>query len=182
MRLRNTSRGEASSSKWKMTTTLAVLSLLPTTLAYTTNPMFDKYASPRRSVPRWGPPVKRDEGKPLIVTNRCEQTIWPGIGTQAGTGPGTGGFELKADDRRELKVSADWQGRVWGRTNCSFNVDGTGASNLNGHDGSGRACKTGDCAGVLDCVLTVSLCTCYIWIDTDIVQGGNTCHACRVHT
>lgn len=56
-----------------------------------------------------------------------------------------------------LLVSADWQGRVWGRTNCSFNVGGTGPSNLNGNNGNGQACITGDCNGVLDCVVTVSL-------------------------
>lgn len=118
--------------------------------------MFEKNANPRRSPPQWGPPTKRDGGKPLKVTNMCEQTIWPGVGSQQGTGPGTGGFELAAGSSRMLEVAADWQGRVWGRTNCSFNVAGTGASNLNGHDGSGAACKTGDCGGVLNCVLTVS--------------------------
>ena len=118
--------------------------------------MFEKFASPRSSPPRLGPPTKREETKPIIVTNRCSQTIWPGVGTQKGTGGGTGGFELASGKTRELQVSADWQGRIWGRTNCSFNVDGSGASNLNGKDGSGAACKTGDCAGVLSCVLTVT--------------------------
>lgn len=118
--------------------------------------MFAKHASHRSTAPRLGPPRKRDGGKPLRITNKCDETLWPGIGTQAGTGAGTGGFELAAGKSRELEVSADWQGRVWGRTNCSFNAAGTGASNLNGHDGSGAACGTGDCGGVLSCVLTVS--------------------------
>lgn len=100
--------------------------------------------------------MKRADRKPLKVTNLCEQTIWPGVGSQQGTGPGLGGFELAAGAARMLEVASDWQGRVWGRTNCSFNVEGTGASNLNGHDGSGAACKTGDCGGVLNCTLTVS--------------------------
>jgi hypothetical protein len=141
---------------WRLLVAFFLLSLLPTALSYTTNPMFAKHASYRLSPPRPGPPTKRDGGKPLKITNLCDETLWPGIGTQAGTGAGTGGFELKAGDSKDLEVSADWQGRVWGRTNCSFNVAGSGASNLNGHDGSGAACVTGDCGGVMSCVLTVS--------------------------
>jgi hypothetical protein len=92
---------------------------------------------------------------PLVISNQCDSTIWPGIGTQAGTGAGTGGFELASGSSMSLMVSTDWQGRVWGRTNCSFNAAGTGASNLNGNNGGGAACTTGDCGGVLSCVITV---------------------------
>jgi hypothetical protein len=92
-----------------------------------------------------------------VVVNNCGETIWPGVGTQAGTGPGTGGFQLSSGDKRELSVAADWQGRIWGRTNCSFNALGTGPANLNGNNGGGRACTTGDCGGVMECTLTVSL-------------------------
>lgn len=91
---------------------------------------------------------------PLVVTNNCGEMIWPGIGTQNGIGPGTGGFELAPGGTRKMHVSPDWQGRVWGRTNCSFNADGTGPSNLNGVNGNGAACLTGDCFGQLDCQFT----------------------------
>ncbi|KAK4162518.1 Hsp70-like protein [Cladorrhinum sp. PSN259] len=91
---------------------------------------------------------------PLVVTNNCGETIWPGIGTQNGIGPGTGGFELTSGESRYMFVSPDWQGRVWGRTNCSFNADGTGPSNLNGVNGNGAACLTGDCFARLDCEFT----------------------------
>ncbi|KAK3363279.1 thaumatin family-domain-containing protein [Lasiosphaeria hispida] len=91
---------------------------------------------------------------PLIVTNACPEDIWPGIGTQNGIGPGTGGFALGAGSSRRMYVSPDWQGRVWGRTNCSFNADGTGPSNLNGVNGNGASCLTGDCFGRLDCEFT----------------------------
>jgi len=104
---------------------------------------------------RWGPPRKRDGGVPLVISNQCPDPIWPAIGTQAGTGAGTGGFLLSPGTSRSLTVGSDWQGRVWGRTNCSFNVAGNGASNLNGHNGAGAACVTGDCNGVLSCVVTV---------------------------
>lgn len=109
----------------------------------------------------FGPISKRDTGIPLQVTNLCRETIWPAIGTQAGTGAGTGGFELATGSTKDLTVSADWQGRIWGRTNCSFNALGTGPSNLNGNNGAGRACTTGDCAGVMNCLLSVSTLTSY---------------------
>ncbi|KAJ4390293.1 hypothetical protein N0V85_007364 [Neurospora sp. IMI 360204] len=91
---------------------------------------------------------------PIVITNSCPDTIWPGIGTQNGIGPGVGGFELAPGETKPLFVSPDWQGRVWGRTNCSFNDEGTGPSNLNGVNGNGAACMTGDCFGGLDCEFT----------------------------
>ncbi|CZT47650.1 related to pathogenesis-related protein PR5K (thaumatin family) [Rhynchosporium secalis] len=135
-------------------TTYLLLNLIQAALSYSTNPYFARNANPKPRPARSGPPTKRDGNAPLRISNNCEQTIWPGIGTQAGTGAGTGGFELAAGEVKELTVSSDWQGRVWGRTNCSFNELGTGASNLNGNNGAGAACTTGDCAGVLSCVLT----------------------------
>jgi hypothetical protein len=147
-------------SPWKLMAALLFLHLIPNT--YALNPSdLSPYDIRRRSgsldrPAHWGPVRKRDGGIPLVVTNQCAETIWPGIGTQAGTGPGTGGFQLETGDSKSMTVSNDWQGRVWGRTNCSFNALGTGASNLNGNNGGGRACATGDCGGVLSCVLTVS--------------------------
>jgi hypothetical protein len=96
---------------------------------------------------------RRDDTRPLKITNSCPETIYPGIATQAGT-LGNGGFELSSGSSQTLDVSADWQGRVWGRTNCSFNAQGTGAAN-NGYSGGGSACLTGDCNGVVNCKVTV---------------------------
>lgn len=148
-------------SPWKLTAALLLLDLLPSITALNPSDLAH-YNIRRRSKSKersahWGPVLKRDGGMPLVIVNDCAETLWPGIGTQAGTGAGTGGFQLKSGESKELTVSADWQGRVWGRTNCSFNELGTGASNLNGNNGAGRACTTGDCGGVLSCVLTVSL-------------------------
>jgi len=86
---------------------------------------------------------------PLIVTNNCAETIYPGIVSQGGTGPGSGGFQLTSGSQKSMMVSSNWQGRVWGRTNCSFNAQGTA------QDG-GVACKTGDCGGTVNCQATVS--------------------------
>lgn len=100
----------------------------------------------------WGPPRKRDGGIPLVVSNQCSESIWPAIETQGGTGAGTGGFLLEPGTSRNLTVGGDWTGRVWGRTNCSFNANGTGPSS-----GSGAACTTGDCNGLLSCAGPVRL-------------------------
>lgn len=99
----------------------------------------------KRSIPaKRGPPEDWEGKVPLVVTNKCETTIWPGIATQSGTGPGTGGFELAPGKNKTLWVAPDWQGRVWGRTNCTVN-------------GESCACKTGDCFSKLDCEFSVSL-------------------------
>jgi hypothetical protein len=159
---------------------LIFLSLIPNVTSYTTNRYFARNAGPRPRPARWGPPEKRDS-VPLVISNQCGDTIWPAIGTQAGTGAGTGGFELDAGTSMNLMVSGDWQGRVWGRTNCSFNPTGTGASNLNGNNGAGAACSTGDCGGVLSCVVTVHLTSLQCGrIHANHSTGRNTCHSRRV--
>ena len=87
---------------------------------------------------------------PLIVTNWCGETIYPGINTQGGTsGPSQSGFELQPGNTQNLTVSMDWQGRVWGRTNCSFNSQGNGPAN--GGNGGWTACQTGDCNAEIPC-------------------------------
>ncbi|KAL9006311.1 MAG: hypothetical protein Q9188_000910 [Gyalolechia gomerana] len=90
---------------------------------------------------------RRADNRPLVIRNQCRETIYPGIGTQAGTGPSTQGFQLTSGQSRDLTVSADWQGRVWGRTNCSFNAAGTAPAS----SGTGVACGTGDCGGTVNC-------------------------------
>lgn len=93
-----------------------------------------------------------NNNSPLVITNNCGEDIYPGITTQAGDGPSQTGFKLSPGSTNNLTVSEDWQGRVWGRTNCSFNNGGTGPSN----NSPGKACGTGDCNGVLNCQVTVS--------------------------
>lgn len=80
----------------------------------------------------------------LIITNQCSDTIWPGVGTQAGDLPGIVGFELASGDSKNISVATNWNGRVWGRTNCTFDSNG------------GGSCLTGDCGGNLTCTGTVS--------------------------
>ncbi|KAK5128926.1 hypothetical protein LTR85_000259 [Meristemomyces frigidus] len=91
-------------------------------------------------------PRQSSNQTPLMVANWCPETIWPAILSQGGTGLQNTGFALKTGGNQTLYVSADWQGRVWGRTNCSFSSNGQTSAN-----GSGSACSTGDCGGVLAC-------------------------------
>lgn len=94
------------------------------------------------------------DGVPLTITNWCGETIYPGINTQGGTsGPSQTGFELQPGNTQNFTVSADWQGRVWGRTNCSFNSQGNGPAN--GGNGGWSACQTGDCNAQVSCSGTV---------------------------
>jgi hypothetical protein len=98
----------------------------------------------------------RDETRPFSIVNRCAEKIHPGIATQSGTPPLLSGFELYPGGIVNFSVSADWQGRIWGRTNCSFNFDGSGPSTFGGVNGYGRSCSTGDCNGILNCQASVS--------------------------
>jgi hypothetical protein len=93
--------------------------------------------------------------RPLIITNQCSDTIYPGILTQAGEGPADTGFKLDPGVSHTQSVSEAWEGRVWGRTNCSFNTDGT----LPANNTPGKACLTGDCAGSVSCKVSVSIVT-----------------------
>lgn len=99
-------------------------------------------------------PLRLDRRKepitPLLVTNNCPETIYPGISTQSGDGPKENGFKLDPGQSHNQTVSEDWQGRVWGRTNCSFNDEGTAPK-----DGGAKACRSGDCNGIVNCVVGV---------------------------
>ncbi|GJN67592.1 hypothetical protein PLICBS_001619 [Purpureocillium lilacinum] len=64
---------------------------------------------------RRGPPENWEGKIPLIVANKCESTIWPGIATQSGTGPGTGGFALEPGTNKTL-----WTGDCFSKLDCEF--------------------------------------------------------------
>ncbi|CAO2652396.1 Nn.00g006790.m01.CDS01 [Neocucurbitaria sp. VM-36] len=89
---------------------------------------------------------RKEDITPLLVTNHCPENVWPGVSTQSGEGPRENGFKLEPGETKNQTVSEDWQGRVWGRTNCSFNADGSGPA-----EGRGKACYSGDCNGILNC-------------------------------
>lgn len=74
-------------------------------------------------------------GATFTFVNKCENTVWPGILSNAGS-PSleSTGFELPKGSSRRLMAPTGWSGRFWGRTGCRFDGSGSGS------------CKTGDCA------------------------------------
>ena len=129
--------------------------------------LFSKF-SPVNAVYHMNLPISQDpiligQYRPLSILNQCTDIIYPAIATQAGTPPTTQGFMLGPGGIRNLTVGANWQGRVWGRTNCSFNDAGTAPSNAGGVNVGGVACRTGDCGGTINCKGTVSFALIACW-------------------
>jgi hypothetical protein len=85
-----------------------------------------------------------DRNTPLVVANWCADDVYPALLTQGGSGPDENGFQLQPGENQTMYVSRDWQGRIWGRTNCTFDDSGQA-------QGGGSACSTGDCGGALSC-------------------------------
>jgi len=57
--------------------------------------------------------------------NKCKESIW--IGSVGGTGHtslGNGGWKMEAGSSSSMTVPQGWSGRIWPRTNCSFNDKG----------------------------------------------------------
>ncbi|KAG0642150.1 thaumatin family-domain-containing protein [Tuber brumale] len=78
----------------------------------------------------------------IKITNNCPEGIHPAIVGSAGTPLNQTGFYLASNDARIVVVPSSWVGRVWARTNCTF-------------DGNGRGhCSTGDCDKKLMCGAT----------------------------
>lgn len=98
-------------------------------------------AADARVQPRVAPPARVN----LTVRNNCSDTLWPATYTQGGEHLDITGFELSSKASRVLNVATNWDGRIWGRTNCTFDGDGRGS------------CMTGDCGGLLNCTGIVSL-------------------------
>ncbi|KAL1805444.1 hypothetical protein ACET3Z_028512 [Daucus carota] len=75
----------------------------------------------------------------FTLVNKCEQTVWPGILSNAGITPlPITGFTLHKDESKTITAPSSWGGRFWGRTHCT-------------HD-STFTCLTGDCGtGKLEC-------------------------------
>jgi Thaumatin family len=91
----------------------------------------------------------------ITVINNCSETVWPGLNTQTGDPPSVNGFELDPGQSQDVYVSSQWQGRIWPRTNCTF-------PNPNPPN---QACGTGDCAGALNCTVSVS------YLDADWIHA-----------
>lgn len=155
----------------------SILLLCTSLIALSSLPFADALHHMARKAPR-RLERRKEPITPLLVTNNCGDTIWPGISTQSGKGPPENGFELQPGKTSNQTVSEDWQGRVWGRTNCSFNAQGTGPKN-----GGGRACRSGDCNGILNCQVGVrGSSSCYHYHLLTECIGRRTCFPRRVHS
>ncbi|CAH8313890.1 unnamed protein product [Eruca vesicaria subsp. sativa] len=76
----------------------------------------------------------------FVLTNNCPFTIWPGTLAGSGTPPlPTTGFKLDVGQSVSIPSVVGWSGRIWARTGCNFDANGTGK------------CTTGDCGGKLEC-------------------------------
>ncbi|KAI7730615.1 hypothetical protein M8C21_009110 [Ambrosia artemisiifolia] len=77
-------------------------------------------------------------GTTITVVNDCVFTVWPAI--YGSPDLNITGFELTEDSSRSFQTPANWTGRMWARTGCSFNGSGHGS------------CKIGDCgSGQMRC-------------------------------
>ncbi|WOL05935.1 thaumatin-like protein 1b isoform X2 [Canna indica] len=86
--------------------------------------------------------VRAGESATFTFVNKCGETVWPGILSNAGSAQlQPTGFELAAGSSRALPAPAGWSGRFWARTGCSAS-SGTDA----------WSCATGDCgSGQVEC-------------------------------
>jgi beta-mannosidase len=99
------------------------------------------------------------------MQRRTPRTLVPkGLdSTQSGAGLADSGFQLAPGEQKILSVFENWHGRVWGRTNCWFNEDGTKPS----AGSPGKAWGLGDCSGARN------------WKVSKDVSGTHT--ACPLH-
>ncbi|KAG2549855.1 thaumatin-like protein 1 [Panicum virgatum] len=85
---------------------------------------------------------REGEASTFTFVNRCADTVWPGILSNAGSPRlEPTGFELPPGAARAVAAPSGWSGRMWARTDCS--QDGA----------TGRlVCATGDCgSGAAEC-------------------------------
>ncbi|THU73455.1 hypothetical protein C4D60_Mb04t23030 [Musa balbisiana] len=83
------------------------------------------------------------EGSVFTFVNKCGETVWPGILSNAGSPQlESTGFELPVASSRSFQAPTGWSGRFWARTGCSASAVGGGA----------WSCATGDCgSGQVEC-------------------------------
>ncbi|XP_042477054.1 protein P21-like [Macadamia integrifolia] len=71
------------------------------------------------------------------ITNQCSYTVWAASVWTVSI-PG-GGKQLKPGETWVINVTNSTSGRIWGRTNCTFDASGNGS------------CETGGCNNKFDC-------------------------------
>ena len=75
----------------------------------------------------------------ITIVNAYNETIWAATNPNAQHPIPVTGWKLAPGQSVTFKVPNGWGGRIWGRTDCSFNSSGVGH------------CATGDCGGLFQC-------------------------------
>lgn len=73
----------------------------------------------------------------FTLVNYCKETIWPGITHSENFT--NGGLTLKPGQSAVYNAPAGWNGRIWARTGCDFDKNGSGK------------CQTGGCGTNINC-------------------------------
>ncbi|XP_003574984.1 pathogenesis-related protein 5 [Brachypodium distachyon] len=79
-----------------------------------------------------------ESARVFTIINQCKTTVWPAA--TPGDSFGGGGFALKPGQSAVFTAPPKWSGRIWGRTDCSFDAT----------SGTGK-CGTGACGDTLKC-------------------------------
>ncbi|CAM0144880.1 unnamed protein product [Urochloa decumbens] len=78
-----------------------------------------------------------ESARVFTIINQCKTVIWPAV--TPGESFGGGGFPLRPGQSMVFTAPVGWSGRIWGRTDCSFDASGNGS------------CSTGSCGTLLRC-------------------------------
>ncbi len=84
--------------------------------------------------------VSSSTQRTVTLTNTTQQTVWAvSTGNPGYTPPAGGEWVLAPGQTTTVTYPSTWNGRIWGRTGCSF-------------DGAGQgSCETGDCGAGITC-------------------------------
>jgi Thaumatin family len=97
-------------------------------------------ASPSTSHPKASDAAAAPAGyRTFTIVNAVSQTVWVASNPNTQHPLAATGWVLAPGQSVVVKVPDGWGGRIWGRTGCSFDADGTGH------------CATGDCDGRFQC-------------------------------
>jgi len=139
---RKRSHFKAFGTKRLLCAAAAIICFLPYTMAYQSRSIPPEHM--RRDLTQLLSRRQSNGSISLVITNNCTEDIYPALNTQHGSRPSESGFLLQPHNSHTVQVSSNWQGRIWGRTNCTFPNPTAG----------NKACLTGDCVGALECMVS----------------------------
>jgi hypothetical protein len=90
------------------------------------------------------PPTPGPDQRVITFVNATSQTVWPAAQADPKHPLAATGWILPPGTSLSILMPDHWNGRLWGRTGCTFDNTGSGST------GTGR-CVTGDCSGHFQC-------------------------------